>query len=377
MADIRYQIAIDERVDNSLTEEATAIDVQQTIEGPTTFRVRFDIDICDGDFELLEDERLTPGRDDITVSILAFIDDASHVLVHGLITERRIGLVEGGPGSFLEIVGQDRRALMARERRTASHTGRASDVVTRILRSYDFSPDVADTEIQYEEDGNTLNQTGDDLGFVTRLAARNDARFWLTWSATRAPSGLGISETAHFRPSPPRRQGPGGQTVPVLLAPQLGPSLRLNSGDGCSNVESFELSSTFESPNQSGRITRINASNGQLEVTEVASPTTPPLGSDALPQRTRTRQLVTAGGAQEARIRTQAAINDASWAVQATAQTSVHALLGIPAPHDVIRVTGGGRLNSGDYFVKAVSHTIDPSNHKLRIELLRNALGHP
>ena len=91
--------------------------------------------------------------------------------------------------------------------------------------------------------------------------------------------------------------------------------------------------------------------------------------------RTRTRQLVTAGSAQEARIRTQAAINDASWAVQATAQTSVHALLGIPAPHDVIRVTGGGRLNSGNYFIKSVSHSIDHSNHKLRIELLRNALG--
>ena len=56
-------------------------------------------------------------------------------------------------------------------------------------------------------------------------------------------------------------------------------------------------------------------------------------------------------------------------------QASVHALGGLVVPHQIIRVTGGGRLNSGSYFVKSVAHTIDPSNHKLRIEMLRNGLG--
>ncbi len=377
MADIRYQVAINGHVDNSLTEEAVAIEVQQSIDGPTTFRVRFDIDICEGDFELVEDERLTPGNEDVEVSVLAYIDDTSYVLVHGVITERRVGLVEGGPGSYLEIAGQDRRAVMARERHAVAHTGRASDIVARILDSYGFETDVADTEIQYDEDSNTLNQTTNDLEFVSRLAARNDLRFWLSWSATRGASGLSVTETAHFRPSPPRGSGLGGAIVPVLLAPDDGPTLRLNSGDGCSNVESFELSSTFEAPNQSGRIGRLNERNGEIEVTEILSPTTEPLGTDSVAGAPRTRQLVTAGNADEARIRTQAAINDASWTVEASAQTSVHALMGIPAPHDVIRVTGGGRLNAGNYFIKAISHSIDPASHKMRIDLLRNALGSP
>ena len=74
-------------------------------------------------------------------------------------------------------------------------------------------------------------------------------------------------------------------------------------------------------------------------------------------------------------MRTQAALNDASWSVQAVAETSVQALNAFVAPHQIVRVSGAGTLNSGDYFVKAVAHNVDASNHKMRIELLRNALG--
>jgi hypothetical protein len=53
----------------------------------------------------------------------------------------------------------------------------------------------------------------------------------------------------------------------------------------------------------------------------------------------------------------------------------VQALDAFVAPHQIVRVSGAGMLNSGDYFVKTVAHTVDASNHKMRIELLRNALG--
>ena len=57
MPDIRYQIAVNGEVDNGLTAEAAEIEVQQTIEGPTTFRVRFAVDICGDDLSLLDDKR--------------------------------------------------------------------------------------------------------------------------------------------------------------------------------------------------------------------------------------------------------------------------------------------------------------------------------
>ncbi len=43
--------------------------------------------------------------------------------------------------------------------------------------------------------------------------------------------------------------------------------------------------------------------------------------------------------------------------------------------HDVIKVEGSGKVLGGDFFVKSVMHHINPADHKLTVELLRNALG--
>ncbi len=378
MRDIRYQIAIDRRPDNALSEEAAEIEVQQTIEGPTTFRIKFAIDICQGEFNLLEDERLNPGDPDTEVTITAYLNGESRVLAHGIITERKVNLAEGGSGSSLEVMCQDRRRVMDREQRKEAHQGRASDIARQILERYGFETDITDTEISYEEDTTTLNQTEEtDLAFLEKLAGRNDARFWIDWEAGESLTGFEITETAHFKPSPPRpADNPLGFTPPVLLAPVGSAELKLNQGDGCSNVQSFELQSNAETPNQSGPIERIDADSGEVTETEAPEPTTEVLGEEAsAPPQPRTRRLVTAGDAKEARVRTQAALNDASWSMQATAETSVQALNAFVAPHQIVRVSGAGQLNSGDYFVKAVTHTVDTSTHKMRIELLRNALG--
>ena len=146
MRDIRYQIAVDNKPDNALTEEAAEIEVQQTIEGPTTFRVKFAIDICRGEFNLLDDPRLNPGKPDRKVTIVAHLNGESYVLAHGIITERKVNLAEGGPGSSLEIVGQDRRREMDRIPEKNAHEGRASQIVEQILKTYDFETDVTETE---------------------------------------------------------------------------------------------------------------------------------------------------------------------------------------------------------------------------------------
>ena len=87
MRDIRYQIAINRQPDNGLSEEAAEIEVQQTIEGPTTFRVKFAVDICKEDFRLLDDERLNPGNPDTEVTVTAYLNGEGTVLANGIITE--------------------------------------------------------------------------------------------------------------------------------------------------------------------------------------------------------------------------------------------------------------------------------------------------
>lgn len=380
MRDIRYQIAVNRKPDETLTREASEIEVQQTIEGPTTFRVKFAIDICRGDFDLVDDARLNPSDKDTEITVTAYLDGASEVLGHGVITERKLNLAEGGAGSALEIVCQDRRVVMDRcppAKGGATHEGRASDIATTILRSHKFETDVKPSKFEYKEDKAALKQNETDLALINKLAGHTGFRFWIDWEASDGPAGFDLKETAHFKPSPPRAaDNPAGFKPPTLLAPPGTAELKLNAGGGCSNVASFELHTSSEAPNKSGPVNRLDTDSGEVAEGVVPGPDTEALGEQpAAPARERCRSLPTAGGAEEARERTQAALNDASWSVQATAETSVQALNAFVAPHQVIRVSGAGRLNSGDYFVKAVTHTVDSVGHKMRIELLRNALG--
>jgi len=277
----------------------------------------------------------------------------------------------------LEIQGQDRRTEMDRVERTLAHEGKASEIVERILDSYGFEPDVEESTIEYREDDHTLNQSSSDLAFVTQLAGRNDFRFWLTWEvSTRLFGGLDITETAHFKPSPTRPADSGFLSlIPIPLAPASAPELKINDGTGCSNVANFEIKSTTEAPTQSGPIVRVSANDAKPDETEVPDTTTEPLGEKPPPGPDRSRRVVTAGDAQEAQLRTRAALNDASWVVEAHAETTVYALGGILAAHDIVKLTGAGKLTSGDYFVKSVLHHVNPVDHKMSIELLRNALG--
>jgi phage protein D len=377
LRDIRYQIAINREPDSALSDEAAEIEVQQTIEGPTTFRIKFAIDICGDDFNLLDDERLNPGDPDTEVTVTAYLNGESQVLAHGIITERKVNMAEGGSGSSLEIMCQDRRMVMDRVEKNAAHQGRASDIVKQILESYAFEADVTDTEINYEEDGTTLNQTETDLAFVDKLAGRNGARFWIDWDVSSGLAGFELIETAHFKPSPAQpASNPLGFVPPLILAPEGTAELTLNAAGGCSNVASFELKSNAEKPNQSGPIERVDTDSGEVTETEAPEPTTEALGEEApATAQPRTRRLVTAGDAQEAQVRTQAALNDASWSIEATAETSVQALNAFVAPHQIVKVTGAGQLDSGDYFVKEVAHTVDSTKHGMRLTLLRNAKG--
>jgi hypothetical protein len=384
-SDVRYQILIDGEPDLDLTAEATEITVTQTIEGPTTFSIRFATDVCDGDVAFMDDERTKPSGADTRISILTIVGGETFCVAHGIATRRQGSFVEGGPGSWLEITCSDRRVEMNREHKAYVHGGKASEKVEEILDSYGFDTDVAETTIEYRDDDHKLAQQATDLAFVTALAGQNDMHFWVDFeieSATSPPLGLPlpttpptVKEIARFKPSPPRPEDAPPFSIPVILAPNDAPTLKLNSGDGCSNVAAFAFDADAEAPNQTGLITRVDFDSADEDETDIPSPTAEPLGTETNRAKARSRRIVTAGSAEEARIMNRAALNDASWSVSATVETSVHAIKGVVKAHDLIKLDGGGSVITGDYFVKSVTHNINPADHKLSLQLLRNALG--
>jgi hypothetical protein len=374
--DIRYQILIDGAVDDQLTSELLECEVTESVRGETTFRIRFSIDISGNDISLLNDDRLVPGKDR-KVSVLVSIDSVTSCIVHGLITDRRTELKEGGPGSLLEIAGKDRRIEMVRNAdERGPLTGTAALIVVPILSRYNFVPDVevGDSQV-YSEATNTLNQAHSDLELVNKLAAEQGYEFWLEVTVSAALGGnVQLLETAHFKSSPPRGQGqPISAPVP-LLAPTDSPKLKMNTGDGTSTLITFSSTRATEVPTKSGQVSRVNIDSGDLEHTSVDQPSSTPLG-DPPPLPDHRRPLLTPGNAQDAQRRQDAALIDASWIIKATAETTAHAMGALLRPHDIVSVSGTGSVDDGDYFVWTVTHRIDPADHKMRCELRRNAVG--
>lgn len=372
--DIRYQIALNELVDDQLTMDLSEIEVVEAVRGETTFRVRFQIDICGQSFELLNDDRLTPGTDR-RLTVMVTVDGERFCLVHGLITDRKTDVKEGGAGSSLEVVGVDRRKELGRNGDARGPlTGTTALIVTGIVASHGFVPDVefGDTTL-YTPLTNQLGQTASDLELINKLAAEAGYEFWVDAEVLGVvgPAVL-LKETAHFKTTPARGLGP--IPIPPIIALPGAAVLSLNPGSGCSTLLGFTSQRASEVPTGSGPLSRVNMDTGEIENTEVDQPSLAPLGERPPAPRNR-RPIVSAGSAAEARRRQDAALIDASWTVNARAETTVHALGSLIRPRDVVSVKGTGAIDDGDYYVWKVTHTIDAADHKMNLELRRNAVG--
>jgi hypothetical protein len=73
--------------------------------------------------------------------------------------------------------------------------------------------------------------------------------------------------------------------------------------------------------------------------------------------------------------RGEAALIEAGWFIRAKCQTTVNALKAIVRAQTVVNLLGAGTRFSGKYFVSGVRHTIDPTGHKMDVELIRNGWG--
>ena len=379
--DIRYQILLNGKPDADATNNAASIEVIESVREESTFTVVFSTDI-DGDrFCLKDDPNLLPGKDKL-LSVVAEVEGESSVLVHGLIIDRDATVKHGGPGSSITVKGSDRRVLMDRNHAPSrTHKGKIGDVVRAILADgkYHFETKVEDLpcEIAGSEQEGRAAQTMSDLQLVKRLAGMVGAEFWIDWELS---SGLfkppKVVETAHFETQPPRNEGPkfGSIPIPILIAPKGAPEIKLNTNDKETTVLEFQTSRTTEVPRKSGPIKRLNQRSGRLESTNTeAAPNT--LGElPDIPDDLQ-RSVVSAGNVSMARCITQGALNDAAWTVSATVTTSAYGIGGLLRPRQVVKVSGAGDLDDGDYFVWKVTHNIDSADHKMSVELRRNAVG--
>jgi hypothetical protein len=345
-------IAVDGNVDAELSDAAT-VEVHERMGRTTTFRLTYPVDIDGGDLPLLTDERLGPGS---KVAVLVPLGDKTHCLVQGPVCAQRIHLMHGGAGSYVEVEGSDSSVTMDREdNATVWDSTSDSDAVSTLIGQYEMDADVDDTAGVRDEDKHALVQRSTDLAFIRRLASRNGFIFWVTADSNG-------TETAHFK-APPFDQDPG-QTLTINLDQPSLASIELH----------WDVERATSALADQLDLNDLSDIDGDIEDSSLAA-----LGSDTLADitgDTRSAHLaVPVDDSGDLQARGQALLAESTAFVVANTETTVAALNDIVRAHTVVRLDGLGTRHSGSYFVSSVRHVITAEQHRMELELLRNAWG--
>lgn len=332
---------------------SSLVEVHERVWQPTTYYLRYPVVNVEGDLSPLTDERLAPGAD---LAVFQRSDGFDECLVKGQVFSQQIRLLHGVDGSTVEVIGADTLLRMDRETKITQWADNTSDsdAVNTIVGGYGLTPDVSDTDTKHLEDKRTLIQHDTDLNFCRMLARRNGYLFWVRCDAD-------LVETAYFKPPPLDDPDPAQLTLnldnPTLDAFEISwdverPTAVIaqawdGSGKETINAEGFEEPSAFA---------------GDVRLSELAPSDEP-----------RTASLIAAVtdvGALQARAR--GLLLDSDWFLTATCVVSASRLGRVVRAHSVVKVDGVGSRYSGLYFVAAVRHIIDASDHKMEITLMRN-----
>ncbi len=352
--------------------------VEQPLDGPAQFAVRFIDDLRDGRPLVASDARLAIGT---ILSILVEIDGDLVCLARGPITDHRSQVKLGGPGTSFDVLGLDRLDLLDRTCVVRSWTGRASDAARAILAGTFDAVEIEDTPRIFESGGDTLNQRTTDLEFLQGVAHRNNLHLWVGYEARRAAltGAIEITETANLASSPRRPEGALGALAGLVsLLPTSSVELRVHTPNE-QTVTAFEINIDSRRPSryEAGSMARSDGA----PVTTMADDPQPPAGDGTvrlgdLGGTPRDLCMVGSGDPTETQTRAEAALTEAGWFLQAKASTSTHLLGGVLQAHDIVRAVGvGPTLGDTAFRVRSAVHVITAAHHMIDAELDSNSLG--
>lgn len=350
--------------------------VEMELSKPTRFALRFEDDICDGSFAVQGNPQL---QQDEKIGIFVIDEsDALHCLVYGPVTEVKSSNALGGPGGWVEFHGEDRRVEMSRVGVQAKYTGLASSAVSGIVSAYEFTPNVQDTLIEYDDRERQLSQRGTDLAFVEELARKNNMEFWISYEVTGSPQlgVLALTETANFRTSPERSQAGDLPQIPVLAAPPSR-ALAVNPPRGdCPGVNKFETRIDYEKPVSMKGFTFDSAGDQQIvdQIVQDAEPVDPdrPVEVGGVTREAILPPKVTP---EEAFLAKDAIVTEQSWFVEVDSSTTFEQAGFVIRPHDIVEFTHLDARLTGAYQVMKALHVITAANHFTDFTAHANGLG--
>jgi len=348
-------IYVNDIPNDKLTQMVSSVEVNEQMDQNTTYKLIFEVDICDGDIAKSIQDDTSPNE---ILSVFANVKDELVCLVKGPVTRQKSHLNHGGAGSWMHIEGEDTgHNLDLKPKFRETKTGSDADIATNIISgSTQMIPDVERTpDSTHNENNHSHIQRESDLSLLRTLARRNGFHFWITYSK------IGLA-TGHFK----SRSLDGEPEVDLIV--------NLDNY----NIESLEINSDPDRPTTSQGM-QLNLRTKKIIDRTVKLEDTV-LGDQGLADVTSSDPLsmylgpsVDDEGAMEARIK--GALREAQWFIKATCKTSLHRLGNIVRTHTIVNVDGAGSKHSGKYYVTGVKHNIDAASHIMDLEMERNGWG--
>jgi hypothetical protein len=108
---------------DDLVDCLTEVRVEQFLDEPTRFAIHFQEDLSNGEPVIMKAPELQCEQ---MITIAVQVGDVIKCLVRGPITDVKCSVKLGGPGSWYEVHGQDRRIELDRQCFRHAWTGRAA-----------------------------------------------------------------------------------------------------------------------------------------------------------------------------------------------------------------------------------------------------------
>jgi len=348
--------------DDQLLTVMGAIEVEENADLPGAIQLTLPVDSDgNGDLTFVNDVRFQPFSN---LAVVATPDGGSdQCIFDGYVLSNKLHLQKGTTGSTLQVWGQDASWLMNLEEKIKEWVDVTdADVANSIFGDYGITPDDSNTDDDspsHTEDGHSLMQRASDIQFLRSLARRNGK--FCRVACTDTP----------------------GQRTGYFSKPSLSgdPAVTLELNDPTEwTVDALDLDWDVSRP------TEVKAAQALFDDSDEdgASVDQTDSGLDLLSDRdlptfsgkTMTVMLTApVDAADELTLRAESVLREAGWFVRCEGQADLSRLHAVLRVGTIVQINGAGSLNSGNYFVWSVRHTIDKQAHKMNFVLVRNAIG--
>ena len=351
-----------------LTEAVERVEVTQSDTGPSGFQIVFKAGrgqpFNPVDYPLLQSPLLKPFN---RIILLLRIGVMLHVLFDGIMTDRQFTPGTEPGAAILTITGEDLSVMLDLEEKVVAHPAQNEVMIaTKIIASYAryglipmvIPPPTLDLPLPTER---VPVQHGTDLAYLRDMAARYAYDFYLT------PGPAPGASTAYW--GPPQQLG----LLQRALTFNMGPQTNLNS-----------INFRYDALAPQKVMGRVDdrRTDQVLPLRTLAS-TRPPLSrAPALlaQSHVRTTWRSNVGGltATDALTRVQADTNvSADRVVTAAGEVDVIRYGGVLEARRLVGVRGVGDTFDGLYYVRQVTHVIEPgtSTYRQQFTLTREGVG--